>query len=126
MKSGARVGTTDSSQSDEDDDHRQSVDPTPFLDPVKPIIDWHEECREYTMKVLNFVIDTNPLTEGFARIVKDVLSQLAPFGPRYFRDQVPAPPEVALSETMSRIADKISGRTDQDPADLKKVFMFGE
>lgn len=125
MKSGTRVGGTDSSQSDDDDDHQQFVDPTPFLDPIKPILTWNEECREYTVKVLNLVIDTDALTKGFDEIITDVLGLLTPFGPRYFRNNVPEPLDVTLPETMNSVADKISEGIDQDPANLKNVFMFG-
>ena len=120
------MGTADSPQSDDDDDHRQFVDPTPFLNIVQPILEWNMECQEYTTKVMNLVTDMASLTEGFEEIITDVLSQLAPFESKYAKDILSELMDIPLSETLLSIANTISESIDQVPSDLKHLFMFGE
>ncbi|XP_076452271.1 uncharacterized protein LOC143287914 [Babylonia areolata] len=98
------------------------VDPSPYLDRMQPIPQWHQECKDFTFKHIGNVVDFSHLTEGFSELLEELERFALDVGKGLLLKAVDAIPDTDFLGPIKSIASGIVSGIDPDPANLKNMF----
>ena len=98
------------------------VDPSPFLDRLQPVPQWHQECKDFTFKHIGDVVDFSKLTEGFSAVLEELKRFALDVGKRLVMKAVDLLPDTGFLGAMKDVAADIVTNLDLDPANLKNLL----
>ncbi|KAK7480074.1 hypothetical protein BaRGS_00028711, partial [Batillaria attramentaria] len=100
------------------------VDPSPFLDRMQPMPQWHQECKEFTFKHIGQVVDFFHFTDGFKQLMQTLKRAVVNVGRTLLTKAIDALPDTRVMGAMKGIAHEIIDHVDvSDPANLKNLIV---